>query len=467
MALLPFDIKDATEPTPEPVSVSEVSHLIVEALSRGLPATIRVRGELSGFTVRNGHWFFSLRDQTSSLDGVMWASQARSNQHTPEEGEQVLITGRVGHWPRGGRTRLEARRLEPDGAGDLRAAFLKLCKELRSLGWFSDDIKKPLPAWPRHIGVVTSAKGAALTDVIATARSRFPATSLLIVDVRVQGDAAAAEVVTAIKRLDESAARLGLDALLVTRGGGAAEDLEAFNDRRVAQAVHEARTPVVAAIGHESDTTIIELVADARASTPTQAMTILLPDREDVLERFDSFGHRLHQAGVQILRIRHGRIDPLEERLVRGSSVRIQQDRLRVKALESRLSAARPDRQIKARRAQLEMFEARLHRVARRFVLDRPQPKDLMHRLNRAVAQCLRHESQRVRTLDRAMLAVDPMAVLQRGYSMTVDEHGRTVRDASSVEPGDQLVTRIARGSIRSSVDSTEAAGTDSDTVGS
>ncbi|MEE2908194.1 MAG: exodeoxyribonuclease VII large subunit [Planctomycetota bacterium] len=465
MGLLPFDLPDTSSAKPEPMSVSEVSQLIVQALADAMPATVRIRGEISGFTVRNGHWFFSLRDPGSSIDGVMWASQARINRHQPEDGDQVLVTGRIGHWPKGGRTRLEARRLEPDGAGDLRAAFLRLCKELRELGWFADEVKRPLPAWPRRIAVVTSSKGAAVTDVVATARSRFPAASLLVVDVRVQGDAAAGEVAAAVERLDAAAVRLGIDAIMVTRGGGAAEDLEAFNDRRVAQAVFQARTPVVAAIGHESDTTIIELVADARASTPTHAVTILLPDREDVLERFEAFTHRLEQAVQRVIRARLDRLLPLGLRLVRATQVHHKQAQMRVRGLADRLAAARPDRQLRIQRSQVESLGERLGNAIQRDLGNRPRPKSIQATLHKATAEAVRRHRQRARGLERALMAVDPLAVLQRGYSLTTDEQGRTVRDATDVTPGDHLLTRVALGSIRSRVEAAEASGSDSDTV--
>ena len=139
MGLLPFDLAETPRESPEPISVTQASRMVVRALDDALPGTMRIRGEISGLTIRNGHWFFSLRDSDSSIDAVMWASQARVNSHRPVDGDSVLVTGRIGHWPRGGRTRLEARRLEPDGEGDLRAAFLKLCRELRELGWFDES----------------------------------------------------------------------------------------------------------------------------------------------------------------------------------------------------------------------------------------------------------------------------------------------------------------------------------------
>ena len=465
MGLLPFDLQDTPRERPEPLSVAQASRLVVRALDDALPSSMRIRGEISGLSIRNGHWFFSLRDAEASIDSVMWSSQTRANAHRPQEGDSVLVTGRIGHWSRGGRTRLEARRIEPDGEGNLRAAFLKLCGELRELGWFADSIKKPLPSWPSRVAVVTSAQGAAVTDVVATARSRFPATSLLIVDVRVQGPSAAGEVAEAIRRLDRSARRLNLDAIIVTRGGGSAEDLEAFNQRDVAEAVFQASTPVIAAIGHESDTSIIELVADARASTPTHAVTILLPDRVDVLDRFDSLSHRLGRAASVLVESRHDQLNAVRERLVRSGRVRCQHASLALDGLSSRLQASRPDRLVKSRHLQLDQLEQRLHRSVPRMIRQLPSPDDLGSSLLRSMQRMIGRSQNRLQALERAMSAVDPLSVLSRGYSLTMDSSGRAVRSVDGLNTGDLLETRLADGMIRSRVESSTDSNPDSDTV--
>ena len=466
MGLLPFDLPDTPRERPEPLSVTQVSRLVVRALDDALPSTIRIRGEISGLSIRNGHWFFSLRDADASLDSVMWSSQARMNAHRPEEGDSVLVTGRIGHWSRGGRTRLEARRIEPDGEGDFKAAFLKLCRELRELGWFDESAKKPLPNWPSRVAVVTSAQGAAVTDVVATARSRFPATSLLIVDVRVQGASAADEVARAIRRLDQSARRLRLDAIIVTRGGGSAEDLEAFNQRNVAKAVFEATTPVIAAIGHESDTTIIELVADARASTPTHAVTILLPDGNDVLERFDSLSHRLTRACRVLIESGREQSRATQERLLLACRVRSRHAGLALDGLARRLFASRPDRLVKSRQLQARQLEQRLHRSIAGIIRQLPSPDVLERSLSRSLAGRLARSLDRVEALERTMSAIDPLAVLDRGYSLTMDSRGRAVRSIDGIESGEMLETRIADGMIRSRVESSTDSNHDSDTVG-
>ncbi|MHC4142614.1 MAG: exodeoxyribonuclease VII large subunit, partial [Planctomycetota bacterium] len=220
-------------------------------------------------------------------------STARSFGFEPEDGTEVIATGHLSHYGPQGRTQLYVDRLEPVGAGALEIRFRALCKELRGLGYFDQDRKKPLPALPRRIAVITSATGAALQDVIATASNRLPAVGFVLIDVRVQGEGAAEQVAAAMRMADDRRFELGIDAILVTRGGGSAEDLWAFNERIVADAAYACELPLVAAIGHESDTTVIELVADVRAATPTQAVVRLVPARTQLQEQVAHLQDRL------------------------------------------------------------------------------------------------------------------------------------------------------------------------------
>ena len=243
-------------------------------------------GEVSNLTVRN-HWYFSLKDFGAVLSCVAWGSTAAKLGTPPVDGEQVIIRGSVSHYGPQGRTQFYVSSLQGVGAGTLEQKFRAMCEELRRLGYFEEDRKKSLPTFPNRIAVLTSKTGAALHDVLATAKTRCPAVELLLLDVRVQGDGAAGEIAAAINWIDRHRAELGIDALLVTRGGGSMEDLWAFNERIVAETVFRCMIPVVAAIGHESDVTIIELVADLRAATPTQAIMRLIPDARE-LNRRDS-----------------------------------------------------------------------------------------------------------------------------------------------------------------------------------
>ncbi|MHC4219664.1 MAG: exodeoxyribonuclease VII large subunit, partial [Planctomycetota bacterium] len=230
---LPFepDLALGAETPPEDPSrnltVSEVSELVKSALEGHTPSPLRVIGQVSNLSSR-GHWYFSLKDESAVLGCVAWASTARGFGFVPAEGDEVIATGHLSFYGPQGRTQLYVRGLEPVGAGALELRFRALCDELRKLGYFDEARKKPLPHLPRRVAVITSAAGAAVQDVIATAAGRLPAVGLVLIDVRVQGDGAAAEIAAAIRHADARRGELGLDAILVTRGGGSVEDLWAF-----------------------------------------------------------------------------------------------------------------------------------------------------------------------------------------------------------------------------------------------
>ena len=271
---LPFDFamdKTLDAQGKAPLSVSALSNQIEAALAAGLPRSVQVVGEVANHSVRNGHHYWSLRDETARIDCVMWASDARSAQVHAQNGATMVATGTVVHWGPGGRTQLKVRRLAHAGEGARLAELKARIDEFRAKGLLEPDRKQPLPSCPRCIAVLTARTGAAVHDVRATGQRRFPACDLLVVDIPVQGQAAAPRIARAVEAVDAAAERLGIDAIILTRGGGSIEDLWAFNEAAPALAVAACRVPIVAAIGHESDTTLCELVADHRASTPTQA----------------------------------------------------------------------------------------------------------------------------------------------------------------------------------------------------
>ncbi|MEE9404378.1 MAG: exodeoxyribonuclease VII large subunit, partial [Algisphaera sp.] len=288
MPQLPFFDASADVPLPgpsskkeragaDPWSVSRLAGHVKRALQEGLPTKVRVAGEISNFSDRN-HWYFSLKDADASIRAVMFASSARRVGFPVQAGMAVVATGRVDFYNAQGSVQLYVDKLEPVGQGARELALRVLMEELREAGYFAPERKKPLPAVPRRIAVVTSRSAAALQDVINTAQQRWAGCELVLVDVRVQGDAAAGQIAAAIRRLSAQGASQGIDAVILTRGGGSIEDLWAFNEREVADALFECTLPVVAAIGHETDTTVAELVADRRCATPTQAAMTLVPD---------------------------------------------------------------------------------------------------------------------------------------------------------------------------------------------
>lgn len=435
----------------EPLSVTALAGRIDAALRSGFPEAVRVVGEVSGFSDRT-HWYFSLKDAGAVVPCVMFASAARKAGFTPSHGQQVVARGRVEFYAPSGRVSFVVEKLEPVGEGARELALRKLVEEIRGLGWLSPERKRALPGFPRRIAVITSAGGAALQDVIVTLRKRCPAIGVLVCDVRVQGEKAASEVTAMIRRVGREAKRLRVDAVLVTRGGGSAEDLWAFNDREMARAIVECPVPVVAAIGHETDTSIAELVADERCATPTQAAMRLSPDASALLRELASQGRRLQTVAARRVRDEHERVRELGVDLRRAPAGRLAVLSSRLDQLSVRLARRSPA----AWYAQSLQRAAAAERALQRAIGVSLKGRDATptsQRLQRAMAA-------RVKSMDAAMAAsvrtlesVSPLRVLERGYSVTLNAAGAAVRQPGDVRPGETLDTRLASGTIRSIVE--------------
>jgi len=453
---LPFDpakMKPAPPPTkPAGDAALTVSQLAarIDGVLRTLPSGVRVTGEVSGFRDRT-HWYFDLKDADAVVNCVMFASAARRAGFTPANGQAVVVKGRVEFYAKGGKVSFLVDSMQPVGEGALDAAFRKLCEDLRGRGWFDIERKRPLPMFPRRVAVVTSRTGAALQDVLVTMKRRCPAVDVLVVDVRVQGDGAAAEVAEAIRVLNAKAAAWAIDAILVTRGGGSKEDLWAFNELAVAEAIVHSRVPVVAAIGHETDTTIAELVADERCATPTQAAMRLTPDRAALQRQLAAMLNRLssgmermcrdggHEAAHEAMRLQRG-----VERRIRAASDELTLARRRLDRLHPRVRHADTV-------ARLATLAARLGDVVRtRLARDDVEP--MAQRLSRAMVIALARGGERVHVAARQLEAVSPTRVLERGFSLTTDARGAAIRDGAALRAGDELVTTFARGTVKSMV---------------
>lgn len=457
------------------LTVAQLAGRIDGALRDGLPKKIKVVGEISNFNDRT-HWYFALKDEDAVVSCVMFASAARRTATKPASGDRVLATGRVEFYPKQGRTQLYVERIEPIGAGELERRYRELVEELRGLGWFDPEAKQPLPAFPRRVAVITSRTSAALQDVIDTARRRCAAVELLVVDVRVQGDGSAAEVCRAIDAIGAHADRLCVDSVLLTRGGGSLEDLWSFNERSVAEAVRRCPLPVVAAIGHETDVTIAELVADERAATPTQAAMRLTPDRAALLEQLEQTRarhastmrrrlaadrDRLRSAASRPLfadpaaalaRWARGELDGSARSLASAIRHRVGTSRLELERAAGRAGRTRPEAVYAARRERLSSARHRLDHAVRRR-LDRADPEPAAVRLAAAVRTALDDRADRLDALERELIVVGPANVLARGYSVTTDETGAAVRDPSALAPGARVRTRVARGVFTSRVE--------------
>ncbi|MGP1310113.1 MAG: exodeoxyribonuclease VII large subunit [Phycisphaerales bacterium] len=436
-----------------PLSVSQLASVIERALRVGVPSPILVVGEVSGFRDRT-HWWFDLKDEGAVVSCAMFRSAAAKAGFEPTNGQEVVVRGRVAFYDKQGKTQIYVDSIKPVGMGELDARFRALCEELRGLGWFDEARKRPLPWFPRKIAVVTSRTGAALQDVLNTMNRRCPAVVPVVIDVRVQGDRAAPEVAAAIDWVSREYDAMGVDAIIVTRGGGSMEDLWAFNERVVAEAIVRCAIPVVAAIGHESDTTIAELVADERCSTPTQAAMRLTPDRASLTEQLAQYDRRLtnglrtslrHEVGRVRAIISHplfanprGLVERAKDRvhrderdLTRGLRARVASAHLRLERLAVRVHAGRPEAVHAARTATVREVDARLRGAMRRT---------------------LERRGDRLGAYERELRAVGPMQVLARGYSVTLDAQGRAIRDPAQVSAGQAIESRVLEGVIRSTV---------------
>lgn len=444
-----------------PLTVSQVAELINQALVDALPRKVRVIGEVSNLS-RRGHWYFSLKDEGAVLKCVAWASKAARFGFDARDGLSVVAAGSIQHYGPQGQTQLYVDSLSPVGAGALELRFRALCDELRALGYFDVERKKPVPHFPRRVAIITSGKGAALQDVLDTMARRCKAVEILIVDVRVQGAAAAGEIAAALRHLARHHARLRLDAVLLTRGGGSIEDLWAFNERVVADALFDFPIPTVAAIGHETDTTIAELVADLRCATPTQAAMRLAPDSRELLVQTDLTSRRLSTHLQHRLRFARQQCATLASRLPRPGEI-IRQARRNLHAVRQSLD--------QAANAILLRRTSRVHRLALRLGPLRPD-RVLLERVRWvSMAELRLHASAHERLtsvaaqVDRAhatLRSLDPRRVLNRGYSITRLADGRVVRSIAQTRPGTRLLTSVADGSIASEVTGTDMASSQS-----
>ncbi len=435
------------------LGVSALSQLIRSTLEGGL-GKVAVAGEISNFRAVQGHWYFTLKDATARIDAMMFRSAAERASCKPCDGLAVIVRGEVTHYPPQGRTQIQCTALETAGAGDLDAQFRALCSELRELGYFDPQRKVALPSTPMCIALLTSAGSAAEADCLDAAAKTFPAAKIVAVDIRVQGEQAARGIAEAIAAVDRAAESLGIEVILLVRGGGSREDLWAFNERIVADAILRCKTPIVTGIGHESDTSIADLVADLRAATPSRAITEVLPKRETMGQQLGSLTRRLTRAvetrlqrfGSALELIARSRqfTDPHTALTIRGTVVS-----KRARALAHAMST------------RVHNHESRLARALTRLQQQHPSSRltSAMGRLDASAAMLRRAQSVRLQrahdrceSAARTLEAIGPLAVLQRGYSITLDSAGNPLRFADGLAVGDQIQTLLAHGKVDSAV---------------
>src|SRR5580658_6610627 len=416
----------ATAPARDVYSVTRLTREVRALLERGL-GVVWVAGELSNLSQpASGHWYFSLKDRGAQLRCVMFRMKNSLLGFTPRAGAQVLVRGRVGVYEARGEYQLVVEHLEEAGVGALQREFERLKTRLAAEGLFALERKRSLPRFPRRIGLVTSPSGAALRDILQILARRYPPAAVLIYPAPVQGAAAAAALVAA---LESASRRAECDVLIVARGGGSLEDLWAFNDERLARAIHAASRPVVSGVGHEIDFTIADLVADARAPTPSAAAELVVPERGALLAALERTHQRLAWCVRRELQVQ--RLDDLSQRLTGAARGSLHHARSRMSESGARLMRCSPLQRLQAQRERHQLLRTRLERAASEPVA-RAQ-----HRLDLA---------------GRALGAVSPLATLTRGFAIVTGPAGVLLTDAAAVRIGDEIEARLARGTLSARV---------------
>jgi exodeoxyribonuclease VII large subunit len=433
-------------------SVSRLNKEVRLLLESGMPM-LWLEGEISNYAApASGHWYVTLKDSQAQVRCAMWRQRNSLLRFRPKEGMLVLARARVGLYEPRGEYQLIVEHLEESGEGALKREFEKLKAKLAAEGLFAAERKKPLPAIPRRIGVVTSPTGAAIHDILRVLRARYPAAGVLIYPTAVQGAAAVVEIVRAI---ESASRRQECDVLIVARGGGSLEDLWCFNDERVARALAACRVPTICGIGHEVDFTIADFVADLRAPTPSAAALAAVPDKSSWLEVLASLQARFGGAMGRYLRDRGLALGALAQRLqISHPGARLAQHAQRLDDLEQRMRLALRTSTL-GRQQTLAALASRLWRENPRHRLEAlcAQAAALRQRLTAAVTATVSTCERRLALASRTLDAVSPLATLARGFAVVSrTDDGRLLRDTGDAPPGTEIEARLARGSLRARV---------------
>lgn len=409
---------------------------------------VLVKGEISNFKQHSsGHMYFTLKDEKARILAVMFSSSARSMKFNPENGMKVLITGSITLYEQSGQYQIYVKSMQPDGIGDLYLAYEQLKEKLEKEGLFSAVHKKLLPKFPKTVGVITSPTGAAVRDIITTIKRRYPIANILILPALVQGDNAKHSIVKAIEKANEMAE---IDTLIVGRGGGSIEELWAFNEEIVARAIYTSKIPIISAVGHETDFTIADFVADMRAPTPTGAAEMAVPHIDELMER----------------------VLTRQARLLRVMKERIQFDRQRLNRIEKSYAFRYPRRVYEQKMEQVDKTTERLIRGAEKVFLgkketftnlnrriERNSPNELLKQallqherlakqMNRAMTGIFSEKQKDFRQMIVTLEALSPLKIMDRGYSLVYNEEDKLVKSVKQISTDDPIKVRMSDGSL-------------------
>ena len=418
---------------PQMLTVSQLNTYIKSVFDQDYRLrNILVTGEISNFTeARSGHLYMTLKDDKSALKAVMFRGSAVRLKFRPENGMKVIAFGSVSVYEAGGQYQMYLSDLQPDGLGSLNLAFEQLKEKLANEGLFDPARKKPLPVYPKRIGVVTSPTAAAFQDICNVLRRRWPMAEVVLSPTLVQGVEAPAQIASALQLLD----RAGVDVIIAARGGGSMEDLWAFNDEAVARTVAACDTPVVSGVGHETDFTIIDFVSDLRAPTPSAAAELCTPDWFEESDRVLAFGNHMRSLLQNRLNGERTRLQNLEtSNVLRSFDSLMNEKRLKIDQLTERMGRYVAEQ---TRREGMRLDRAAI-------------------RLDHAMTDRVNAERSRLSKAAAKMEAFDPFAVLARGYSIAETDEGKLVKTVGDVQKNDKLTVRVSDGTIHAVVESTE-----------
>ncbi|WP_077308761.1 exodeoxyribonuclease VII large subunit [Terribacillus halophilus] len=435
--------------------MSDDRYLSVTALTRYMKRKLEtdkhlkdiwLRAEISNFKHHSrGHMYMTLKDDGARIQSVMFAGQNKGLKFTPENGMTVLIRAEIGLYEPQGQYQLYIQHMEPDGVGALYQAYEQLKEKLDKEGLFSAVHKKLLPAYPEHIGVITSPTGAAVRDILTTIRRRYPIVKVTVLPVAVQGERSAPSLVQALSYAENH----NFDVLIIGRGGGSIEELWSFNEESVARAIHKVSTPIISAVGHETDFTISDFVADVRAATPTGAAEMAVPAREELLHRLTQLANRMQYVvrqsyrqeanrlaklkasyafryPEQMLRQKEIELDKLSDRLSRSGLAAVSAGKQRFTTLANRLSLVHPGRQAERYKQQLDSLEHRLHQAMEKQ--HQQEQQKFVHQLNK-------------------LSLLNPLETMKRGYSISYKQD-TLLKSVEQVTTGDDVQIHLADGTI-------------------
>ncbi len=433
-------------------SVSELNESIKEVIESEF-FSLHVQGEISNYKRHtSGHWYFTLKDAGSQLRAVFFRQWNRLLRFEPENGLEVRVRGRLSVYEPRGEYQIVVETVEPVGVGTLQLAFQQQVKRLSSEGLFDEARKRPLPAYPRCIGIITSPVGAALRDMLQILQRRNPSINILIAPVRVQGNGAAGEIADAIRLLNKHAKKPGnqLDVLIVGRGGGSMEDLWAFNEEQVARAIFASEIPVVTAVGHETDYTIADFVADLRAPTPSAAAELVAAETSAIIARVGALNENLQRAMVYYLLRRRHQLRNLTDSCGFTDTSRLVIDlAARRRELEERAASALKEN---FRRANWRLLDLQRRLSATDFrapiLVNQTKLNSLTQRLERALQRRIERESRKLAIAASKLDALSPLSVLGRGYALVKDESGKLVTRAAQLTTGQKVRIRFEDGEV-------------------